>query len=256
MSHSGSPPPPPPSGAGVSPIAAGARKPDAPKTPLSKRAYTLKLSFSTLLTTVIFALIGIGWVFMLGVMVGRGHNPEAKIDEFTGRMLRGKQAPAVQEPPQAILRPEELNFGAALRDKPLHNSTAAVGTPAAQTPAAQTPAGPNVAGAVPAVQPAHPPAQLAPQGAQSSRFDFVYQAAVFRDPGQADKLRERLEGDGVRTSLETSPARDGKNLYKVLALRRGTDEDSAQLLAVLERLKLGAPILRSKKPAPGGAGAR
>jgi hypothetical protein len=56
--------------------------------------------------------------------------------------------------------------------------------------------------------------------------------------------------------LETSPAKDGKSLYKVLALRRGTEEDGTQLLAVLERLKLGPPMLRAKKPAPGGAGTR
>ena len=251
MSQSGPPSPPP--GAGASPHGAGARKPDASKTPLRKRSYTLNLSFSTLLTTGIVGLIAVGWVFMLGVMVGRGHNPEAKLHEFTGRVLRGKQAPVVQEPPQTILRAEDLHFGHALRDKPLHNSTAAVGLPASP-PARQTNS--TVAEHAPAPQTAQPPAQLAPQGAQSSRFDFVYQAAVFRDAGQADRLRERLEGEGVRTVLETSPAKDGKNLYKVLAMRRGSEEDGKQLLAVLERLKLGPPLLRSKKPAPGGAGVR
>jgi len=238
MSQSGTPSPPP---------GAGARKPDASKIPLSKRAYTLKLSFPALLTTVIVALIGVGWVFMLGVMVGRGHNPDAKLNELTERMLRGRQTPVVQEPSHAILRPEELNFGPALRDKPLHNSTAAVGTPAAQAPDGQTNSAVerNLAGNAPSVQ-----------AAQPVRFDFVYQVAVFRDAGQADRLRERLEGAGLRTALETSPAKGGKSLYKVLALRRGTEEDDKQLLAVLERLKLGPPVLRSKKPTPGGAGTR
>ena len=255
MSQSGPPPPSPAPGAGAFPhgagAGAGARKPNAAKTPLRKRSYTLNLTFSTLLTTGIVALIAVGWVFMLGVMVGRGHNPEAKLQEFTGRVLRGKQTPVVQEPPQTILRAEDLHFGAALRDKPLHNSTAAVGLPAVQLPANQTNS--TVAGQAPAPQAAHPSAQFAPQGSQASRFDFVYQAAVFRDAGQADRLRERLEGEGVRTVLETSPAKDGKNLYKVLAMRRGSEEDGKQLLVVLESLKLGPPLLRSKKPAPGGA---
>ena len=243
--------PPPPSGA-------NARKPDAPKPPLRKRAYTLSLSFSGLLTAVIVLLIGVSWVFMLGVMVGRGHNPEEKLDELAGRVLRGRQTPGVQDPPQGILRAEELHFGAALRDKPLQNSTAAVGTPAPQASAAQ-PApqaasrGAQAEGAVvskaagnaPATQPA---TQAAPRGAQPARFDVVYQTAAFRDAGQADRLRERLEGEGVRTALETSPAKGGRTLYKVLALRRGTEEDDKQLLAVLERLHLGRPLLRSKKP--------
>ena len=248
--------PPPLSGTGASPPGAGARKPDGKKKPLNKRTYTLNLTFSMLLTTVIVALIGISWVFMLGVMVGRGYNPDAKIHEFTERVLRGRQAPAVPEPPQAILRPEELNFGVALRDKPLHNGTAAVGMPAAQTPTRQTNSSASVAAVELPAQLVQPPTQLVPQGAQPTLFDLVYQVATFRETEQADKLRERLEGEGVRTLMEKSPTKEGKSLYKVLAVRRGTDEDTRQLLAVLERLRLGPPLLRSKKPVPGGTGAR
>jgi len=240
------------------PPGANARKPDASKTPLKKRAYTLNLTFSTLLTAVIVALIGVSWVFMLGVMVGRGYNPDTKVREFTERVLRGKQTPPVQEPPQAILRPEELQFGAALRDKPLHNGTAAAGTPAAQTTARQanSPAATGAVGNTATAQAVQPPTQLVPRGAQPTRFDFIYQVATFRDTEQADKLRERLEGEGVRTTLERTPTKDGKNLYKVLAVRRGTEEDNKQLLALLDRLRLGLPLLRSKKPLPDGAGTR
>jgi hypothetical protein len=238
---------------------AGARKPDASKTPLNKRAYTFRLTFSRLLTSVIVALIGLGWVFMLGVMAGRGYNPDAKLQELTGRVLRGRQASAVQEPPQEILRPEELNFGAALRDKPLHNSTAAMGPSALPHPPAgrtNNATANSVAGNATAVQIEQHPGQPVPQGAQPVRFDFVYQVAAFRDAAQADTLRERLEGEGVRTGMDKSPARDGKSLYKVLVMRRGTEDDDRQLLAVFERLKLGPPLLRSKKPVSGGGGAR
>ena len=256
MSQSGSPSLS--SGAGAPPPGAGARKPDASKTPLNKRAYTLNLTFSTLLTAVIVTLIGVSWVFMLGVMVGRGYNPDAKVHEFTERVLRRRQAPVVQEPPQAILRPEELHFGAALRDKPLYNSTAPAVIPAAPTPARQTNnSAVTAAGAQAApTQTVQPPTQLVPRGAQPVRFDFVYQVATFRDTEQADKLRERLEGEGIRTIMERNPAKDGKSLYKVLAARRGTEEDNKQLLALLDRLKLGLPLLRSKKPVSDGMGGR
>jgi cell division septation protein DedD len=214
---------------------------------------------------VIVALIGVSWAFMLGVMVGRGYNPDAKILEFTGRVLRGKQGPAVQEPPQAILRPEELNFSAALHNKPQHNSTAVAEPPVTQPPARQTnsTAAPAAAGTAVAAQTAkttqaaQPPAQGTPPGAQPALFDFAYQVATFREAAQADKLRERLEGEGVRNSLEKNPTRDGKSVYyTVVVLRRGTAEDEKQLLAVLERLKLGQPLLRSKKPVSGGGKAR
>jgi cell division septation protein DedD len=220
---------------------------------LRKRAYTLNLTFPMLLTTVIVVLIGVSWVFMFGVMVGRGYNPDAQINEITGRVLRGRQAPAVQEPPQAILRPEELDFGPALRDRSPHNASAAVGLPVAQPPAPQTNSTAVSSPPVAAGQAAQPPAQPAQQGTQPARFDFIYQAAAFREAGQADRLRARLEGEGVRTLLEESSAKGGKSLYKVLAVRRGTEEDVKQLLDVLESLRLGQPILRSKKPVGGGA---
>ena len=238
-----------------SPQGTGTRRADAGKTPLNKRAYTLHLTFSVLLTAAIVALLGVSWVFVLGVMVGRGYNPEAKFNEFTERMLHSRQTPAVQEPPQAILKPEDLNFSSALRDRPLYNSSAAAAPPAQA--ARQTNATASISAAGNSVpQTAQPPTQLVPQGAQPARFDFVYQVATFREMEQADKLRERLEGESVRTAMEKSPARDGKNLYKILALRRGSEEDNRQLLAVLERLKLGLPLLRTKKPVPGGEGAR
>ncbi|MCL2123080.1 MAG: SPOR domain-containing protein, partial [Desulfovibrionaceae bacterium] len=132
---------------------------------------------------------------------------------------------------------------------------AAVGMPAAQTPTRQT----NSTAATSAVEQAaaqavQPPTQLVPKGAQPVLFDFTYQVATFRDAEQADKLRERLEGEGVRTALERSLAKDGKSWYKVLAVRRGTEEDNQQLLALLDQMRLGQPLLRSKKPAPGGTG--
>ena len=208
-----------------------------------------------LLTAAIVALIGVSWVFMLGVMVGRGYNPEAKLREVTERMLR-KKAPVAQEPPQAILRPEELNFSVALRSNSSHNGTIAMGakaTPTHQTSAAALAAAVGHNASAQAVQ---PPTQLVPQGAQPTRFDFVYQVATFRESEQADKLRERLEGEGVRTSMERSSTKDGKSLYKVLVARRGTEEDNKQLLVFLDRLRLGLPLLRSKKPVMGGAVAR
>ena len=85
------------------------------------RNYTRKWPFSMLLTTSIVTLVGMSWAFMLGVMVGRGY-PEDKVREFTEKYL-SKPSPVVQEPPQAILRPEELHFHDALRGNALHNGT-------------------------------------------------------------------------------------------------------------------------------------
>ena len=59
---------------------------------LSKRSYTLRLTFSTLVTASILLCIGIGWAFVLGVMVGRGYNPEKKVPQLA-RLLPSEESP-------------------------------------------------------------------------------------------------------------------------------------------------------------------
>ena len=58
-----------------------------------------------------------------------------------------------------------------------------------------------------------------------------------------DDLRQRLEGRGLRTRME----RSGK-LYLVLVLLRGTDERAVEIPRIMEELRLGTPMLRSRKP--------
>jgi hypothetical protein len=230
----------------------GPRKPDAKKTPLAKRSYSFKLTFPTLLTALIVSLISLGWVFMLGVMVGRGDNPDAKVAEFAARVLNGNRAKPLREPEQTILKPEELDFIPALRDKPRfsaqHNATTTVVTAAvAGKPAAEKQAEGEIGIAR--------NAEAATQPARPAMHDYVYQVATFKEPDQADRLRERLEGEGLRTRLEKSPARDGKStFYKVHALLRGDEEDNRRFLASLERLRLGPPLLRAKNPVKSGMG--
>ncbi len=250
MSQSG----PPPLPGGGPPSGAAPRKPDAKKPPLGKRSYTLKLSFSMLMTTIIVSLIGISWIFLLGVMVGRGYNPDAKVAEFASRFSRGSSAP-VKEPPNEVVKPEDLRFMSSLKNKadfsahnatlpalPAHNATLPKSAAAGRSPAAGAE---DASGGLSAGRPAAEPA-AAPR---PSMHDYVYQVATFRESDQADRLRERLEGAGLRTRLDKTPTKDGKgSFYKVQALLRGTDEDNQDLLAALEKLKLGLPLLRSKTP--------
>lgn len=77
-------------------------------------------------------------------------------------------------------------------------------------------------------------------------FDWLFQAAAFKDKADADRLRARLEGRGLRSRQQKS----GKVLLVMVSLR-GTDLDAANLREELRRMKLGAPILAAKKPVSG-----
>ena len=91
--------------------------------------------------------------------------------------------------------------------------------------------------------PAVPEGQQAPPPTPATMHDYVFQVGAFRDEASVDDLRQRLEGRGLRTRME----RSGK-LYLVLVLLRGTDERAAEIPRIMEELRLGKPMLRSRKP--------
>ena len=83
-----------------------------------------------------------------------------------------------------------------------------------------------------------------PQAATNAAplYDFVFQVAAFRNVDDADRLRQRLEGQGLRTRGQKS----GK-LTLVMVHMRGTDLDAANLKEELQRMRLGSPLQKSKK---------
>ncbi len=225
--------------------------------PLSKRSYTLHLTFSSLVTAGIVLIIGIGWAFVLGVMVGRGYNPEKKVPQLSRWLPEEEQAadktkPGTVEdtlPKGRIMRPEELNYASTLKSgpgdasKPAPQRNATL-RPVQVPPAAQTSQGTVVqAGAAerPAPRPTEQP-QTPPPPSQDI-FDYTFQVATFKDTDAVNALRVRLEGEGYRSRMD----RDGK-LYKVMVLMRGTQERAAALQERMKAMGLGQPIQRGKTP--------
>lgn len=265
-----------------SPGAGNARKGE----PLSKRSYTLRLTFSSLMTAAIVLIIGIGWSFVLGVMVGRGYNPEKQIPQLSSFLPKEEELSpnAVSkvgddQPKGQIMRAEDLSYAASLKGKPgqgklappvpksgtearpknMQNATAMVAS--TQIPPAATgtaPAGQLVTqgsldatsatgGVVQAAPTTAPPAVSANQ----PNFDFTFQVATFKENESVDKLRARLEGEGFRTRMDKI---QGKNvLLRVMVLYRGTNEGAQSLRQRLVDMGLGQPIQRGKNPVGGKA---
>ena len=230
--------------------------------------------------------VAVGWSFFMGFMVGRGQNPETRVEQMTSMIssdeptAKGKAAQQDAPPPDAAATAEadgqnaapvaEAAAGAAPQQtaagkpadakgqkaagqagqaqqqqapaypfsQPSPNSMAAWGIkPGANAQGAQTQAGtPN--GTPNGTQAAKPaPVKIGPQ------FDYVYQVAAFKSDEDADKLRTRLEGKGLRTRTQKS----GK-LVLVMVTLRGTEDDAFNLREDLRHMKLGVPIMVSQKP--------
>lgn len=244
--------------------------------PISKRSYTLRLTLSSIMTAVIVLVIGIGWSFVLGVMVGRGYNPEKKIPQlasFLPKEDEDVQATTSRmgdnQPVDKIMRAEDLSYSSSLKGKPgqgklapppkagteakpknMQNATAAVATvhdPAAAVSQTALPPSAVEKTLAPAQASAQSPAQ-APAKPQAT-FDFTFQTATFKDTDSVDKLRARLEGAGLRTRMEKT---SGKTpLYKVMVLFRGSAEAAQEVKQSLVNMGLGQPIQRGKSPVGG-----
>lgn len=223
----------------------------------------LRLRFSSLLALAFLGVAAIALAYVGGVMTGRASaSAERRLAAVeAGRCASQPPAPGATAAPEAvpppqegpgILAPEELRFARALRNEdgapepaPLQRPAPAPVAPAPQLPGhlpGQT--GQPVPGI--AAQPA-----AAPQGLPTAQAvaqpgpmqDYVFQMGAFRDEDSVDSLRQRLEGRGLRTRMQ----REGK-LYVVLVLLRGDAARAEEVTRIAEELRLGKPMLKSRKP--------
>lgn len=254
------------------------------------RRFTFSLSGVAVAALGMVLAAAVGWAFFMGFMVGRGQNPEKSVEQMTG-MLGDEQAqPAAPVPPTAPAAPGAQSAPTAQPERagsaaevPASPADAAHATRAQQSPQAAPQAAPQEGSAFPfsrpqgaglaawginpatpapgaAAAPSSPPqgqradprqAQRAPaaqpKAAQAEPlFDYSFQVAAFKDKADADKLRARLESKGLRSRQQKS----GKVLL-VLVNLRGTELDAANLREELQRMKLGKPLLASKKAVSG-----
>lgn len=233
----------------------------------------LRLRFSSLLALAFLGIAAIALAYVGGVMSGRASASAERRLAAVEAARTAPPPPAEAEaagapgatPPQeaperGILAPEELRFARALR-----NEDGASETPAAaqrMAPPGMAPQAPPAPGRLPG-QPA-PAGQTAALGAAPSApvslpgegpapapgmapaapmHDYVFQVGAFRDEESVDNLRQRLEGRGLRTRMQ----REGK-LYVVLVLLRGDAARAGEVMRIAEELRLGAPMIRSRKP--------
>ncbi len=107
-----------------------------------KRTFALQLSLTRTVVLGLVLLMGMTWVFIFGVLVGRGYRPEQDMPELAKLMPDSKAANVTaQAPPEsprgpAVMEAEELQFPGELKDKPFSQAKSA---PAATPPAVPAP---------------------------------------------------------------------------------------------------------------------
>ena len=124
----------------------------------------------------------------------------------------------------------------------------------------QTQPAANAAPNKPEAKAAHPTAQpvaaATPKpgaaSADKAKYDFVFQAVAYKSKDSADKLRERMEGEGLRTRMTIEKDNKGRpKWFRVQVLVRGTDADASAAKQVLVKMGLKNATQVSKKPVRG-----
>ena len=209
-----------------------------------RKVFTLQLSLTSLLGVCLVALIGAGWIFAFGVIIGRGFEPEKKLPVL-GRLM----APAAEAAPEqsdGIIKPEELNFISELRTQPTVGTNQPAPTP---RPQETRPADPKKQDKPAQVAPATEAATLASNPeARPQRYDFVLQVIAYKKSGQADTFREKLENAGLRTKLQVEKDKQGNpRVFHIQVLFKGTDAEADQVREILARHGVKAPMVASRK---------
>lgn len=251
-----------------------------PKTE-TKSGYTIRVTFSSLISAGIVTLIGLGWVFMLGVIVGRGYHPEQKMPELARILPASPQQappPAHQAQRNDVIKAEELKFMHQLKGRPTGNNATAAQAAVAPTPkpADNKRTEAQRAAEVKAVAEAKTAAdaksasearkaeakriaeakkaqeQNAAQAAKAANetFDYIYQVAAFKEEAPAKTLRAKLESAGLRIRIE-SQKEGSVTWYRLLVNFRGTPEDTRNLKGTLQKQGIDKIIMRSKTPVAG-----
>lgn len=161
-------------------------KGDGGRKPLAQRTVTVTMSLPRAAFSAFFSLFVLVWVFIFGIMIGRGHNPEEVVPDLA-RVMPSPKAPDAEQPRSEtkVIQPSDLHYHESLKGKnagdkpraapvtpapqpkpapaqPAPASTAAKPTPTATKPVSPKPAASASAQSKPASPKPAAPAQSKP----------------------------------------------------------------------------------------------
>jgi hypothetical protein len=239
------------------------------------RKFTFEISMSGVVSVGIVVVLGMCWVFILGILVGRGYRPEAAVPQIA-QMMPTTEAKlpdnTTSQAPPSVLKPEDLQFMEEVHNQPGAEADAAPAkTPAEKKQPVQKPHDqtevrpvPGAAAAVPpaAGRPAAPAAKTAAEDAKAAaaaakvdpktpfdkkatvRYTATYQVASFPAREQAETHVKQLAKKGVVASVSQAKS-NNTPVFRVNVQLKGSD---AEIADALKRTGEKGSILLGKKP--------
>ena len=213
------------------------------RTPLRDKKITVTMGFPKAIFGVLFLLFILIWVFIFGIMIGRGHNPEDIVPELTKVMPTPSApiSPPVDDGMNDVLKPQDLQYHDTLKK----NELVAPPEPPRPTPVPPTPT------PAPSPKPSNPvqnpPVEKLSTTSNQAVYNYVYQVAAFNNAAAAQTMQKKLQQGGFSTKIAQGETRD-TTWYRVLVLFKGRQEDTRELRTKLTAYGISTIILRGKTP--------
>ena len=239
------------------------RKTSTAKKGKDSKGFTFQLGLTGFMSLAVLVVIGMAWSFILGVIVGRGHQPE-KMAMDMARQVLPEDFPLLTEKNEEVLKSEELEFFEKLKQGPSSVPPAPPAPPKA-APAPKPQNATTATTAVAAVKPqsaieaalqsaAQVAGQVAPQASQTATenakgevFVFNYQVAALASMEQAQTFLKKRDLSGFKTTV-VQAEHEGKTWYRVYVHHQGTVDSAGGLKEQLKAKGIDNILLRSRTP--------
>ncbi|WP_027179022.1 SPOR domain-containing protein [Maridesulfovibrio bastinii] len=236
------------------------------KGPKEEKIYTFNFNLPSLIGLCAGAVVALCAFFVLGVLLGRGYQPEKDVPELA--MVMPSQSENKTEGIKGgVLKPEELRYMDDLKKNPVpvnkeerekireedREKAAAAQKKKEEREAerdrriaerkARKEARQEAAKAKTPAKAPKPAVAAAEAGAPV--YDYVYQIASFLDEAKAAGFAGNLQKDSLNAYVE-SAASGSKTYYRVFVKYTGTAESTAGMKSVVAKYGIKKPLLRSK----------
>ncbi len=206
------------------------------KTSPVKEGYQVSLSPSLCLTLFVTAVITLAFVFLFGLIIGKGMMSEPDLESSENINMHDEQKnnasnsdlvgdKKLSEEYEKVLPAEELKFLTNLKKETEKEPEKTIEDDKKIDQPEKK-------------QEVDPADQI---------FDYTVQVAAFRNADQADILREKLEGEGFRTLKKTNKDSKG-NWYLVNVLMRANQERFLENVSLFKKFAIKDYLIKGKVP--------